>query len=310
MAAIERISTTSVAQTERLEFWNRIASETFAGLIVDSERETFNAEMLRWTLGDLTLIRPRSPAAVVQRRPEDSINLSDWVILHFQHSGRSLHRQCGHVCELGVGDFVLADSNEYYRLDLSADHEMLVAEMPRVAIQSRMPHLEDALSRRIPGGTPSGRLLHDFLLSLWRQGDQSHADPSWRDGVGNVFLDLLTLSLESRDAVFYSDRSLLERLTALVAARLSDPDLRTSLMAAELGVSVRTVQNAFASIGTTPSAYVLDRRLECAGEQLVANPKQSITAIAYDVGFNDCGYFTRCFRQKFGVSASVYRARR
>ena len=33
----------------------------------------------------------------------------------------------------------------------------------------------------------------------------------------------------------------------------------------------------------------------------------SITALAFDLGFNDSAYFSRCFRQRFGTTPSGYR---
>ncbi|MEZ5744813.1 MAG: helix-turn-helix domain-containing protein, partial [Sphingomonadaceae bacterium] len=100
-----------------------------------------------------------------------------------------------------------------------------------------------------------------------------------------------------------------DRIFALIEARLSDPDLRTGMIAAELGISLRTVQNAFAALATTPSAYIQQRRLELAAERLAAGSSERITEIAYEIGFNDSAYFTRCFRQQYGKSPSEWRAR-
>lgn len=304
---IEHFATADVDQLERLDFWNRIASETFSGLLIDSPKETFNAEMWRWTLDDLTMIRPRSPNAVVQRDADIARQAGDKVMLHLQHSGSCLHTQGREAHELRAGDFVLTDSNKHYRVELSRANDMLVIEMPRAAIADRIPHLSDFLSRRLPGATPSRRLLHDFILSLWRQGDQSHADPHWREGVSGVFFDLLTLAVS--DATVSSENKIINKLFSLVETRLCDPDLRTPMLADELGVSIRTVQNAFATIGETPSAFILDQRLVRAADRLIAAPQLSITNVAYESGFNDCSYFTRCFKQKYGASPSAYRAK-
>ncbi|MAW79826.1 MAG: hypothetical protein CMI63_06280 [Parvularcula sp.] len=306
---IEHILTRQVPQPERLEFWNRIASETFCGLTVDSERDTFDAEMWRWSLGDLTMIRPRSPNAVVQRNARLARSGGDRVMLHFQHAGSCLHAQADKVLHLRAGDSILTDSNEDYRVDLSSDNDMLVVEMPRLAVIERMPNLQEVLSSyRISGETPSSRVLHDFILSLWRQGDQSNADPVWAQGITDVFYNLLAMALTDRNVHVQSDARLINRLKALVKAQLCDPELRTSKLAEELGVSIRTVQNAFATIGETPSAYILNQRLQMAADRLVAAPHLSVTSVAYESGFNDCSYFTRCFKQKYGVSPTSYRA--
>ena len=108
---IEHFATADVDQHERLGFWNRIASETFNGLSIDSSQESFNAEMWRWRLGDLIMTRPRSPNAVVHRNADIARQSGERVLLHMQHSGSCLHTQGKEVHTLRAGDFVLADSN-------------------------------------------------------------------------------------------------------------------------------------------------------------------------------------------------------
>ncbi|MBC7985539.1 MAG: helix-turn-helix domain-containing protein [Sphingomonadaceae bacterium] len=305
MSAIEKFDTASVAPRERLHFWNELAAEIYAGTYVNAPAEGFKAEMWRWTVGDLAMIRPRSAASVVGRAPVHTGG-EERVILHFQRRGSSLQLQRGRDAEIHAGDFALCSVDEPYLLDLHTGHELLVVEFPRAALDARVAGLEDRLARRIPGGTPSGRLLHDFLLSLWQQGDQSHAEPAWQRGVSNVFFDLLGLAVNGADAPRVETR-LRDRVLALVDARLADPALRTTMIADELGISPRTVQNVFAELGTTPSGYIQDRRLERAADRLATHPEGSITELAYDLGFNDSAYFARCFRQHFGTTPSAWR---
>lgn len=309
VSVIERFATANVAPTERLEFWNQLASDTYPGTAVDSPNRSFVAEMLRWKLGDLVMIRPRSEASVVQRWRTDAPDGPDNVVLHLQHRGYSQHSQRQRIAELQTGDFSLCAAMEPYRLDLCAGHEFLVVELPRAALAQRLPDLDDRFSRTIPGATVGGRLLHDFLLSLWRQGDQSRADPAWQQGVADVLLDLIGLAARGADGFVPAASSFERQVVALIEARLCDPDLGTAAIAGELHVSMRTVQNLFAAMATTPSSYILERRLKRAAERLVADHEQSITAIAFDLGFNDSAYFTRCFRQHFGMAPSAYRQR-
>jgi len=53
--------------------------------------------------------------------------------------------------------------------------------------------------------------------------------------------------------------------------------------------------------------YLVQHRVDEA-VRLLANPKTSITDIAYTVGFNDASYFTRAFKRYIGVSPSDYRS--
>jgi len=102
---------------------------------------------------------------------------------------------------------------------------------------------------------------------------------------------------------------LLQRVRDLVEARLQDPQFSVVAIARECHVSVRAVQKIFASIGTTPSAYIQERRLVRAAEKLVTYPEVTITQVAFDHGFNDSAYFARCFRRRNGVTPREFRIR-
>lgn len=310
MSVIERFVTDCVPPAARLDFWNQLAEETFAGLRVDSTVACFDAELWRWSLGDLTMIRPRAPHSVVHRWADGAATNTDAVLLHLVHRGRCRQVQWGVEVDLQTSDLTLCNGAERSRLDLSPCNDMIVVDMPRHRLAERVPNLDDVMSRRIPGGLPGTQLLHDFLLSLWRQGDQSHADPLWQRGVTDVLFDLIALAVRGETfAPPIASGRLGQRVKALIESQLAEPELRTAFLAEELGVSPRSIQNVFASIATTPSAYILERRLTRAAERLATDGSASITGIAFDLGFNDSAYFTRCFRQKFGLTPSEFRGR-
>lgn len=311
MNVVQKFETLSLAPAERLPFWNNVVDQVYTGTWVNTAKADFVAEMWRWKVGDLDMIRPRSDPAVVGRAADRGVD-EEQVVLHLQRRGNSLHRQDRREALLAPGDFVLMSTDRPYVIDLSSMHELLVVQFPRRLIEHKINRLDDRLGTAISGACAGGRVFHDFLLSLWHQGDQSHADPDWQAGVSAVFADLVALAVNVAPAgqsLVRSSRTR-ERVLALVNARLGDPDLRTATIADELGVSARTVQNIFAAMGTTPVGHVVEQRLERAAEMLISNPVTSVTEIAFDLGFNDSAYFARCFRQRYGKTPSAYRAGR
>jgi AraC-like DNA-binding protein len=133
----------------------------------------------------------------------------------------------------------------------------------------------------------------------------------WPESASEVIWDLLTAVLEGDSGLDVSprrtDRLRLEA-TAIVDNRLADPGLRSTGIAEALGVSDRYLQTAFAEIGTTPSRFLLARRLDAAAARLRRVGRLGrITDIALECGFSDLSYFSRAFRRRFGVSARAYR---
>lgn len=100
-----------------------------------------------------------------------------------------------------------------------------------------------------------------------------------------------------------------QRILSHIDKHLDDPDLRTSSIADAFNVSSRYIQLIFADTGMTVSAYILDQRLNRAAERLRAGKVgHLISDVAFDVGFQDLSYFSRCFRSQFGMSAKQYRS--
>ena len=304
---LEKFETARIPPPDRLHFWNELVGRIYGGTFVNAPSPEFRAEMWRWCVGDLHMIRPRSDPSTVGRRPDGSGE--ERVVLHLQCRGKSRHRQNGREAELRPGDFALSSANHAYDIDLINPHELLVVEFSKAELTARLPDLDDRLLKLVPGGSASSRVFHDFLLSLWQQGDQSAADPEWQDGVSRVFYDLVALAVRGAkvDSQAMPGARLRERLLALVEAQLGEPELRAAMLADELGVSSRTVQNIFAGMGRTPGGHILERRLSRAADRLMADPGLSITQLAFELGFNDSAYFTRCFRAHFGVAPSAWR---
>ena len=60
--------------------------------------------------------------------------------------------------------------------------------------------------------------------------------------------------------------------------------------------------------GTSFSDYVVRYRIKEAG-RLLANPSASVTSVAFAVGFNDVGYFSRMFKHHTGLTPSAHKSK-
>ncbi len=77
-------------------------------------------------------------------------------------------------------------------------------------------------------------------------------------------------------------------------------------VATACGVSLRTLQALFRTrIGTTPLGYILERRLERAHADLLANDgRLQVSQIAHRWGFLHMGEFARRYRMRYGCTPS------
>jgi len=90
--------------------------------------------------------------------------------------------------------------------------------------------------------------------------------------------------------------------------RQAHEDLSLSCLARGAAMSPYHFLRTFrAVVGMTPHQFVLRTRLQGAALNLRRSP-DSISAIAFDAGFNDLSTFNRRFRRLLGLSPSAYRA--
>lgn len=97
-----------------------------------------------------------------------------------------------------------------------------------------------------------------------------------------------------------------------VMARLEDPELTVSSVAARHGVTPRYIHKLFERSGSTFSEFVTEHRIERAPRILTDHrfSDGSIGALAFSLGFGDLSYFNRRFRRRYSMTPSEVRRSR
>jgi AraC-like DNA-binding protein len=94
------------------------------------------------------------------------------------------------------------------------------------------------------------------------------------------------------------------RFKDVVEARLSDSDLTVDHLAAAMNLSrVQLYRKVKAISGVSPVELLRTARLN-RGYQLLIKGDKTISEVAYEVGFTAPSYFTKCFKDEFGISPS------
>ena len=85
---------------------------------------------------------------------------------------------------------------------------------------------------------------------------------------------------------------------------MSDSNLSVEAIGAELGLSrVQLYRKVKALTGLSPIELLRKARLQKAKE-LIKGTDKTIAEVAYEVGFTAPSYFTKCFKEEFGISPS------
>ena len=151
------------------------------------------------------------------------------------------------------------------------------------------------------------------ITSVLAKALSSESSPQQTNYLKESMFGLLGVMLherEGRDRPFQIEADmggaqLLKRGMAYVDAQFDRWDI-----ASYLRVSTRQLQRAFSLMGTSPTDYLAQKRLERACQMLLdrrhGRNDMLISTIAFACGFSDISNFNRMFRRAFGCAPGRY----
>ena len=147
----------------------------------------------------------------------------------------------------------------------------------------------------------SSEFLHARIENLMAQ--RAQLQKFYRSQIVSSKSDftLPQLEIKSQEEVF------MQNLIKLMNDNLDNFDLNIDLLATELGMSRTVFFNKLKSLtGYSPVEFVREVRFERAAEYM-RETNLTVSEISYKVGIEDPRYFSRCFKQKFGMTPSEFR---
>jgi len=310
LARIDRWSTAGVPVSQRLALWSGIVTNNAGGMVIETEPESFHGALTRLVAGELEITSVKSSAVTTRstgRAGSDARTFS----LQLVHSGQCRLRHAGVENILDTGDMIIVDARRPYELSFKRPLHGLVLSLPWPRFERDAAVLDAFVGRPMNPRSGPTALLSGFIRSAWDELVERDGEV-WPQSASDVIWDLLMSALHddraAKPAATRAD-ALRRKASTLVERRLFDPEFTSSGMAEALGVSARYLQQVFAEVGTTPSRFLLGRRLNAAAARLrQAGRPCRITDVALECGFSDLSYFSRSFRCRFGVSAVRYRS--
>ncbi|GAL64326.1 helix-turn-helix domain-containing protein [Algibacter lectus] len=96
----------------------------------------------------------------------------------------------------------------------------------------------------------------------------------------------------------------MEKISKLIEDNISKPDLTTSFLCEELGVSSSKLYRKIKELtDLAPNEFIRTIRLK-KSVQLLKTKKHNVSEVTDLIGFNDPLYFSRCFKKQFGYPPS------
>jgi AraC-like DNA-binding protein len=227
-------------------------------------------------------------------------------------SGSVNIRQADFSLTMNAGVGVLFNASEPYELRCDAKLRSFWVELPRQAFASRFDSAPPPLVAEVNLSRGLGRIAMEFCAALAVEG--AGLDAPSRATLGEQFMDILALAIKAEpdrqpaaETCVQSIR--LRSVKNYIDAHLSDANLSLARIAKENGISLRYLHQLFRSMDMSASEWLRLRRLRRCYD-LLTSPRhagQSITDIAYSMGFSSSSHFSNLFRAQYGLRPSDVR---
>lgn len=123
-----------------------------------------------------------------------------------------------------------------------------------------------------------------------------------RKGAGRSLID----PEPERIKITSLDEKMVEKAVKYVVANIKRPELSVEELSSHLGMSrVHLYKKLKAITGKTPVEFIRLIRLK-RGAQMLRESQLNVSEIAYQLGYNNPKYFSKYFKEEFGILPSVY----
>jgi len=309
----DRLTTDTLAEKDRLPFWQDVVCATFVELDCDRMgQEDFFGALSSRVMGNIQFTEVRSSSQLVSRtRRRIAGSDLDYFLLSLQTFGEGVVTQDGRSARLQPGDFALYDTTRPYDLRFDNGFRQLVLRLPRDIVEGRLADAQRCTALRISGNVGAGRLASMFIRQM--HDEIEDIDPVSVPRLHASTVDLLATALAEQAGIADSGNEshvlLRRRVCAFIDDHLADPRLNCEMIADAHRISQRYLRKIFEASAMSVSEWIWARRLDQAKRDL-ADPllaHVAVTGIGYDVGFKDAAHFSRAFKAKFGMTPREYR---
>jgi len=238
--------------------------------------------------------------------------------------GMAVHHMNGRDREISMGDVFVIPPGNLHGYDVPKDSGVQVLnvlfDLEKLDINTRdlgqIPGFHALFSLR---GTSHGEphlklsakdlaLVYSIVEEMERE--QEEMVPGHEFFCGTKFRELIVfLSRHYSHVSSPSGKSIL-KLSGLICymERHLGEEVRFETLAEEIHMSPTSLRRVFnEAFGCSPMAYLQQLRVKKA-MLLLADVTKSISDVAFEVGFNDSGYFSRVFKQETGETPKAFRA--
>lgn len=296
--------TSGIPPRERFDYWTELVCKNYfaANALTEEGDRTFEGSLSDLDIGLIKLGHLEAPLHFWSRTPcqvrrEDH----EEYIVSLLVKGTCELEQLGRTAMQHEGEIVFYESSSPLRYDMNASAQLV--KIPKRLLDARVTDLRSLIAVRFSSRSPLAPVLSSMIAEVSKltltEAEASIVAPRIESAIIDIIVAMCDLFQEIEAD---SRTARLDRIIRYARANLGDERLTTQMLAHHGGVSVRTLNRLFATLGTTPMRWLWAQRLETSRAALAGRRVRSVTEAAFLTGFNELGHFSRSYKKAFGVT--------
>lgn len=280
---------------------------TYLPIEVRMARGAGSYELGKVSYGDLSLIESRSDRWSGMRT-DAGLVVDAPTVVFVVHRGHVRVRQGAEVQDLRPGSIGAWDGTQAGTVDVREPLHKHAIVIPRTRLLPAELQRPIAFATEVSAGQ---RMLSGYLRQLAAElPGMTDAERLAAADVTIAMLRLALRSVQSPDPSASLRDSMYVPVVRWIDRHLREPDLTPTRIAAAHGISLRTLQAAFAHQGATVAGHVRVQRLHAARRDLELGPEQAVGEVAERYGFRTAAHFTTAFGHEHGITPGEARRSR
>ena len=310
-------STESHRPRDKVAFWADMVCRNFVPAECQSvaSPEHFYGAMALRQVGRVNVAQIIAGSQRVARTSGLVARDSDaYFLVTIQDAGHSGMAQQGRQARLKPGDMAVFSSADPFQLSFDSDFAQTVLTFPADELRRLAPDIDAMTATTLDGQGAAARLFAQVARHYFET-DSSALPAEAAHHAASGLIEILAGTLSAHRAASPARkprlaRFHLARIKHYALDKLRSPELSVASVSAALRISPAHIHRLFVGEAQSFSSWLWSCRLLACRKEL-EDPTQAhrtISAIAFDNGFNNSAHFSRAFRTKFGVSPRQCRA--
>lgn len=309
-----RFCTEQQPAAQRLEWLKAVIGREYANVDIMPPQDMvlFNDMLIYPWQQDVRLSPIQSNAITLERLPQEPSKVSqDCYFVVVLTAGKYKLEQGGREVFLKPGEMTIYDATEPHRITIPEAFSKILISIPRPLLDQRLNNVGRFTATCIPSTEGIGALTSSLIQSTVQQLEQ-FTEPQFQ-ALSEPVVDMLTLSIdqltENKPTTTRHRQIVLMRIKQYIKSSMGDSELTAAKIAEATGLSRRYLNNLFSEEDTSLMRYLTEQRLEMCRRCLASAfyTQLSVTEIAMRYGFSNMAHFSRCFKQRYGLSPRYYR---